>query len=306
MLDMAIIGSGVAGLTAGLYGARAGLETVIFEQLLPGGQAATIMHLENYPGFVNGVDGVSIMNDMMEQATNAGAGLRYDGIQGLQPGAAGQPHLLLGPEGPIEARSIIIATGANPRKLGLPREEELTGRGVCYCASCDGALFRNKVVAVNGGGDTALTDALVLANYAKEVLLIHRREEFRGSPLLQKRVRENEKIKLFLSRTVQELRGENRLEQLLLKKTDGSTELIESDALFVAVGIQPNTEAFRGILELDEMGCIRTQRDLSTNIPGIYAAGDCRDTLLRQVVTGAADGALAATMAAAYLLSQGK
>jgi len=305
MLDLAIIGSGVAGLTAGLYGARAGLNTAIFEQLIPGGQAATILKLENYPGFAAGVDGVTMMSDLMTQAMDAGATLRYDPVEALQPGEAGQPHRLLGPAGSIEARSVIIATGASPRKLDLPREEELTGRGVCYCATCDGALFRNRTVAVVGGGDTALTDALVLAGFAEKVLLIHRREEFRGSPILQKRVRENEKIQLLLGRRVEALLGENKLEQLLLRAQDGSEESVASDGLFVAVGIEPRTQLFRGLVEMDSAGRILTQRDLSTNIPGIYAAGDCRDTLLRQVVTGAADGALAATMAAEYLLTLG-
>ncbi len=305
MLDLAIIGSGVAGLTAGIYGARAGLSTAVFEQLTPGGQTATILKLENYPGFPKGVEGVSFMMDLLEQAASFGAEVRYEPVTRLVPGEAGQAHRLIGPQGETEARTVILATGAAPRKLGLPREEALTGHGVSYCATCDGNLFRGRTVAVSGGGDTALTDALVLANFAEKVYLIHRRDEFRGSPLLQKRVRENEKIQLCLSRVVSELRGEKRLEQLLLTSTKGEADLeLDCEGLFVAVGVLPRTEFLRGVVDLDEAGRIRTGRDLSTSIPGIWAAGDCRDTLLRQVVTGAADGALAATMASEYLLAQ--
>ena len=302
-LDLAIIGGGTAGLTAALYGGRAGLRTAVFEQLIPGGQASTILKLENYPGFSAGVDGVTMMSELMQQALNAGAELRYEPISGLEPGTEGQPHRLLSGEKEFQARAVILASGAAPRHLGLPREEELTGHGVSYCATCDGALFRNRTVAVVGGGDTALTDSLVLAQYAEEMLLIHRRQEFRGSPLLQRRVRENEKIRLFLGCTVAELRGEDKLTELLLLRQDGSEESVPAAGLFVAVGVEPRTELFRGLVELDEAGCVRTKPDLSTNIPGIYAAGDCRDTLLRQVVTAAADGALAATMAAQYLLT---
>ena len=304
MLDVAIIGSGTAGLTAGLYGARAGLRTAVLEQLVPGGQAATILQLENNPGFKTGIDGVTLMADMMEQAMAAGAELRYDPVEQLIPGATGQPHQLLGPNGTEEARTVIIATGAAPRPLGIDREAELTGRGVSYCATCDGNLYRGRTVAVVGGGDTALTDALVLANYAETVYLIHRRAQFRGSPLLQRRVRENPKIQLRLDRRVQSLSGEKKLDGLTLTRTDdGSQEELACDGLFVAVGIQPRTGFLQGVLDLDEQGRIRTHRDLSTSVPGIYAAGDCRDTLLRQVVTAAADGALAATMAAERLLA---
>ena len=304
MLDVAIIGSGTAGLTAGLYGARAGLRTAVLEQLVPGGQAATILQLENYPGVKTGINGVTLMADMMEHAIAAGAELRYDPVEQLIPGATGQPHQLLGPNGTEEARTVIIATGAAPRPLGIDREEELTGRGVSYCATCDGNLYRGRTVAVVGGGDTALTDALVLANYAETVYLIHRRAQFRGSPLLQRRVRENPKIQLRLDRRVQSLSGEKKLDGLTLTRTDdGSQEELACDGLFVAVGIQPRTGFLQGVLDLDEQGRIRTHRDLSTSVPGIYAAGDCRDTLLRQVVTAAADGALAATMAAERLLA---
>lgn len=305
MLDLAIIGSGVAGLTAGLYGARAGLCTAIFERLVPGGQASTILKLENYPGFPAGVEGVTLMADLMDQATQAGAGLRYEGVEQLLPAGPGQPLQLTGPDLDQRARAVVIATGAAPRPLGVDREEELTGRGVSYCATCDGALFRNRTVAVVGGGDTALTDALVLANFAEKVLLIHRREQFRGSPLLQQRVRDNDKIQLHLGRTVRELRGQSKLEGLLLATAEDSpAEELDCAGLFVAVGIQPRTGFLQGVVELDQSGRIITQRDLSTSLPGVYAAGDCRDTLLRQVVTAAADGALAATMAAEYLLAQ--
>ena len=271
-----------------------------FPQLVPNFEAQYEDFKKTIPDTVEIIDGGMVTTK--EQAMAAGAELRYDPVEQLIPGATGQPHQLLGPNGTEEARTVIIATGAAPRPLGIDREEELTGRGVSYCATCDGNLYRGRTVAVVGGGDTALTDALVLANYAETVYLIHRRAQFRGSPLLQRRVRENPKIQLRLDRRVQSLSGEKKLDGLTLTRTDdGSQEELACDGLFVAVGIQPRTGFLQGVLDLDEQGRIRTHRDLSTSVPGIYAAGDCRDTLLRQVVTAAADGAIAAVQANKYI-----
>lgn len=299
-VDMAVIGGGIAGYTAALYGARGGLDVLVLEGGVPGGQTATIMNLENFPGFPKGIDGVSLTVNVMQQAEAVGVETEYAPVLEIKPGT---PHRLICDGLDVEAKTVIIATGAIPRKLGVERENALTGKGVGYCATCDGPLYRGKKVAVVGGGDTALTDALVLANYAEEVYLIHRRDEFRGSPLLEKRVRANDKIKLILHHTVEALLGEEKLTGLRLydRITDLRSE-INLDGLFVAVGISPVTEFLEGVVELTANGTVKTERDLSTSVPGIYAAGDCRDTLLRQVVTAAGDGALAATSAIEYLL----
>jgi len=305
MIDIAVVGCGIAGLTAALYGARGGMKTRVFEQLLPGGQAAAILKLENYPGFPQGVNGAELLASAMSQAEAAGAEISYAPVERLKPGREDAPHVLVTGAGELEARAVIIATGATPRKLGLSRENELTGRGVSYCATCDGALYRGKDVAVVGGGDTALTDSLVLAHYANQVYLIHRRDRFRGSPALQEKAAAIPNIALLLNRTVKELRGESRLEELLLHDviTDLERPLAVS-GLFVAVGISPETQFLEGLVEMTPSGQIVTDRYLRTSAPRIYAVGDCRDTPLRQVVTAAADGAVAATSAVEDLLGK--
>ena len=305
MIDIAIIGCGIAGLTAGIYGARGGMETVLFEELLPGGQSVNILNLENYPGFPNGIVGSQLLLDTMEQMQNAGASLRYDGLKELKLGKNGSPHTLMFGENREQARTVIIATGANPRKLGVERERELTGRGISYCAACDGALYRDKTVAVVGGGDTSLTDSLVLANFVKKVYLIHRRDEFRGSLVLQQRVQNEPKIEIKLQNKVAALLGEDKLEAVLLHDivTDLERELTV-DALFVAVGVSPHTEFLEGILKLSSTGQIITDERMATSAPGVFAAGDCRQTPLRQVITAAADGAVAASTAIEYILEQ--
>ncbi|MDO4582291.1 MAG: thioredoxin-disulfide reductase [Bacillota bacterium] len=302
MIDIAIIGGGPAGLSAGLYAARAGMKTVLLEQFVPGGQAAQILTLENYPGFPAGIDGPALTMAIAEQAQHAGMEIEYRTVNSIRR-ADGGHFRLISDDGELTARAVIIASGAIPRKLGVAREKELTGRGVSYCATCDGAFFKGKRVAVVGGGDTALTDALVLANYAEKVYLIHRRDAWRGSPRLAERVQAQPKIEPLLKRTVQQLLGDDKLSGLLLRDSASGLETtIEVEGLFVAVGISPVSEFVAGLLEQNASGQIITDRKLQSSVPGIFAAGDVRDTLLRQVITAAADGALAATMAAEYLL----
>lgn len=302
-MDIAIIGGGMAGLSAGLYAARGGADCTVFEQFLPGGQSATILRLENYPGFADGVEGAALMQAAAEQAERAGCQFRYENVVSINPGGDGQPHTLVTDQGQYQPRAVILASGAIPRRLGVAREAELTGRGVSYCASCDGALFRGKRVAVVGGGDTALTDALVLARYAEKVLLIHRRREFRGSAILQQQVRHNDKIELLLDKRVDALLGGSVLSGLeLYDLVSGLHSQVEAAGLFVAVGVSPVSEFVSQTLELDASGRIVTDRRLRTSQPGIFAAGDCRDTPLRQVITAAADGAVAATAALEYLV----
>lgn len=300
MIDVAVIGGGMAGYTAALYAARGGLDTVVFEGLLPGGQTATIMSLENFPGYPQGVEGIALTTALQEQAEKFGAHTRYEQVESLVPGP---PLTLLGDNWQEQARAVIIASGATPRKLGLPQELELIGRGVSYCATCDGPLYRHKAVAVVGGGDTALTDALVLANYAEQVYLIHRRDRFRGSPLLAARVEASPHITLLMEKRISALQGDKRLSGLTLASTAGQPDQdLAVEGLFVAVGVEPATAAFASVLELDPAGRIITSPGLKTSLPGVFAAGDCRDTLLRQAVTAAADGALAAASAQEYVL----
>lgn len=306
-IDVAVVGGGVAGLTAGMYAARNGMRTVLFEAMMPGGQTATILRLENYPGFPDGVDGAALAADILRQAEAAGCELRYEAVQEIIPAeAVAAPHTIVTAAGRYAAKTVILAGGAAPRRLGLPREEELTGHGVSYCATCDGALFRGKRVAVVGGGNTALTDALVLSRYAERVFLIHRREAFRGSRVLEDRVRATAQIELLLSRTVSGLLGTDKLSGLQLAGPDGADAgELAVDGLFVAVGVSPVSEFVADCLQRSSNGGIVTDARMQTSLPGVYAAGDCRDTALRQVVTAAADGAVAAASASEYVMSLG-
>ena len=300
--DIAIIGGGMAGLTAGLYAARDGMRTVLFEALMPGGQTMNILSLENYPGFPDGVDGATLTANTMQQAEAAGCEIRYENVREIVPANGGGLHQIITDQGEHAARALILAGGATPRRLGLAREAELTGHGVSYCATCDGALFRGKRVAVVGGGNTALTDALVLARYAQRVFLIHRRDSFRGSQVLAQRVRQTPQIELLLARTVSALLGDDKLRGLRLADAAGrDAGELAVDGLFVAVGVSPVSAFAARYLQLRENGAIVTDARLQTSVPGVFAAGDCRDTVLRQVVTAAADGAVAAVSAAAFV-----
>jgi thioredoxin reductase (NADPH) len=300
MIDIAIIGGGPAGLAAGLYAARGGAQAVLFEEVFVGGQAAKTHQIDNYPGFSEGIAGSELGIRMEQQAARFGLNIRYEPVKELD---------LLYPVKCVEtelkreqARAIILCTGANPRKLGLKREEELMGRGVSYCATCDGAFFRGREVAVVGGGDTALSDALYLARFAARVYLIHRRDEFRGIAALQKAVRAESKIQPIYGHVVSELLGKDKLEGIRIRHVvTGSETQTDVAALFVAVGIEPRTSLVRGQLPLTASGYIQTDPFMRTPVNGVFAAGDARETPLRQVVTAVADGAVAATQALEYL-----
>ena len=300
MIDIAIIGAGPAGLTAGLYAARGGADAMLFEEVFAGGQAAKTCQIDNYPGFEDGIEGSELGIRMERQALRFGLSIRYDPVLKLD---------LLYPVkrietsgGTVEAKTVILCTGANPKKLGLPNEERLTGAGVSYCATCDGAFFRNKDVAVVGGGDTALSDALYLARFANKVTLIHRRNELRGCNALQKAAQDEPKIDMALEHVVSELQGQKLLEGLRLKHVKtGEERGFPVSGVFVAVGIEPRTDIVRGMLPLTAGGYIQTDSFMRTAVEGVFAAGDVRDTPLRQVVTAVADGAIAATTALEYL-----
>lgn len=298
--ELLIIGGGAAGLTAGLYGARAGRRTVLIERMFAGGQIATTHRLENYPGFPQGIGGVEIGMAMMEQAERFGLEIQYDTVNGLELDGAVKTARCEG--GDWQAKAAILCMGAEPRRLGVEREDELRGRGVSYCATCDGAFYQDKAVAVVGGGDTACEDALYLAALARKVYLIHRRDELRAAGILRQRVMENERIQVLWSTQVEALLGDGQLEGLALKGENKGE--LQADGLFIAVGTTPQAQLVQGALKLDAQGAIVTDERMRTELPGVYAAGDVRATPLRQVVTAAADGAVAATEAAKYLMER--
>ena len=298
--ELLIIGGGAAGLTAGLYGARAGRRTVLIERMFAGGQIATTHRLENYPGFPQGIGGVEIGMAMMEQAERFGLEIQYDTVNGLELDGAVKTARCEG--GDWQAKAVILCMGAEPRRLGVEREDELRGRGVSYCATCDGAFYQDKAVAVVGGGDTACEDALYLAALARKVYLIHRRDELRAAGILRQRVMENERIQVLWNTQVEALLGDGQLEGLALKGENKGE--LQADGLFIAVGTTPQAQLVQGALKLDAQGASVTDERMRTELPGVYAAGDVRATPLRQVVTAAADGAVAATEAAKYLMER--
>ena len=308
MIDIAIIGAGMAGLTAGIYGGRTGLKTVVFEQFMPGGQTASIVNLENYPGFPEGVNGADLMLAVMSQAEKAGCELRYTGVEQLIPGEQGKPHILVTGEGKEEARSVIVCGGAIPKKLGLEGETRLTGFGVSYCATCDAPVCRDKTVAVVGGSASAVKDALELQPLARQIYLICPAAELAVSPALKEQALSAPNIEVLYNQKVTALKGEDKLEAVTLtdQRATSISRDLTLDSLFVSLGKAPVSEFLGGVLQLDQKGHVVTDKHLRASRPGIFAAGDVRDTLLRQVVTAAGDGALAAVSAAEYVRSLDK
>ncbi len=298
--DILVIGAGPAGLTAGLYGARSGHATVVLERALPGGQVALTSEVENYPGFAEPIEGTALTQAMEAQARRFGCAIETAEVSGISAGPEG--IAVATTAGEYRPRTAIIASGVMSKQLGLERENELRGRGVSYCAVCDGPLFRGREVAVVGGGDSALDEALYLANICSRVHLVHRRDEFRGSRHAQDRVRARSNITLHLSSLVTALRGEKRLESIdLTSRKDGSVTSLAVTGLFIYVGSVPNTTWCEGVVRLDEQGFVITDDRLRTGVPGLFAAGDVRVTPLRQIATAVADGALAAMSAHDYL-----
>ncbi len=302
MSDIAIIGGGPAGLTAGLYAARGGADVTLYEELFPGGQIAKTPLVENYPGFPDGLEGYAVGGRIQKQAEKFGLKVEYAGATALV--LDGQPKKIILPDREDTADAVILCMGATARMLGLPREEELTGAGVSYCATCDGAFFKDQPVAVIGGGDTAISDALYLARFCESVTVVHRRDELRASPALQKAAKANPKIKFAYSNVPVSLKGEKKVDGLEIRdlKTD-STRVVPVNGVFIAVGIVPRTELVNGKVTLNDGGNIITDEFMRTNVSGVFAAGDIRNTPLRQVITACSDGAVAATAALEYISS---
>ena len=302
-VDIAIIGGGPAGLTAALYAARARAKTVIFERGIPGGQIVTTDWVENYPGFPQGLSGLELGDLMTKQAEEFGAILRtFADVTAVRP-ADLDFVLTTSDEEEFLARAVIVATGAVPRKLGIPGEAEFTGRGVSWCATCDGALYRDKVVCVIGGGDAAVEEALFLTKFASRVHLIHRRDELRATKCIQERCFANEKIEMHWNRIPTEVLGDGgKVAGVRMASTVGEPEMVlPVNGVFIFVGVHPVSEVVRDLVDCNENGYIKIDHDGRTSWPGVYAAGDVTDGELKQVITAAATGASAAFEALKYI-----
>ena len=300
IFDLMIIGGGPAGYTAALYGARAGLTVGLMEKLAPGGQMGTTDMVDNYPGFPEGINGFELAMKMKAGAERFGARTISAEVTGLE--LSGDIKTLQTPKEVYKARTVILATGAQPRELGLPRERELRGKGVSYCATCDGMFYRGKTVAVGGGGNTAVADALYPSRLCEKVYVIHRRDKLRAPQIQQQNLEMAGNVEFVWDSIVKELRFEERLTGLVTEdKNTGECRELSCAGVFIAVGQVPETELFKGQVQLDEAGYVSAGEDCRTNIPGVFAAGDLRAKPLRQIVTAAADGAVAATAAQEYL-----
>ncbi len=299
-----IIGSGPAGLTAALYAARANLEPLVVRGLQPGGLIATTAEVENYPGFVEGIGGFELADNMEKQAARFGAQFMDTLITRID--AAQRPFVLHTDSGElISAETIIVSTGASPRKLGVPGEERLANRGVSYCATCDGFFFRGKKVVVVGGGNSALDEGLFLTRYVDELIIVHRRDSLRADPILQERAFSNEKVRFIWDSTVEAILGDEKVSAVRIKNLKtGATSELAVDGVFPYIGHVPNTGLFEGLLTLDEGGYIVTDGRQRTNVPGIFAAGDVVDHIYRQAITAAGEGCKAAMEATWFLAEQ--
>ena len=295
-----VLGSGPTGYSAALYAARAELQPVVLTGMQLGGQAALTYTIENYPGFPEGVGGAQLGELFQKQAEYFGAVTEFASANVVD--LSTRPFRVESDSGEYLADSLIVGTGASPNHLGIPGEVELTGRGVSYCATCDGWFFKDKKVVIVGGGDSALEEGLFITRYASSVTIIHRRDEFRASLILQNRAKEHPKVDFILNTVVTEVIGTNKLEALRLKNVKTGDETIyETDGLFIFIGHTPNTEMFKGQLDMSDLGYIQINDKMETNIPGVFAAGEAADPHFRQVVTSAGMGAAAAIQATRFL-----
>lgn len=298
--DMVIVGGGPGGYTAALYAARAGLKTVVVEKLSAGGQMALTRQVDNYPGFADGIDGYELAGRMQQQAERFGAQTRY--AQVMEIDLAATPKVIRTSEGALYGKTVVLAMGANPRELGLPGEKELVGRGIAYCAACDGMAFKGKTVVVVGGGNSAAADALLLSRIARKVILVHRRDTLRATQVYHEPLMKAENVEFRWNSVVTQLLHGDRIIGVRLRnvKTGEETD-IATDGVFVSVGRVPSTDLVAGQVELDRSGYIVAGESTETGIPGVYAVGDVRTKLVRQVVTAVSDGAVAVHMAEEFL-----
>ncbi|MBQ8897686.1 MAG: thioredoxin-disulfide reductase [Clostridia bacterium] len=298
--DMIIIGGGPAGYTAALYAARAGLDTLVLERLSAGGQMALTHQIDNYPGFEDGIDGFSLAEKMKKQAERFGAKSRTAEVVRLV--LATEPKQIETANGTFLGKTVVLAAGANPRELGVEKEAELVGRGVAYCAACDGMFYRGKTVVVAGGGNTVAADALLLSRIAKKVILVHRRDTLRATKIYHEPLMQAENVEFRWNSTVKELLHETRITGVRLSDVNtGEESTVACDGVFVSIGRKPATGFLGDQVKLDENGYVVAGEDTKTNIPGVYAVGDIRTKELRQIVTAVADGAVSVHEAEKYL-----
>lgn len=298
--DTIIIGGGPAGLSAGIYAMRSRLNTVMIERYMPGGQMMVTDFVENYPGFPNGIGGPDLSMEMEKQARGLGLEIRSTDVTSID--LSGDEKVVATTDGELRAPTIILAVGATPRMLGVPGEKQFLGRGVSTCATCDGAFFRDKELAVVGGGNTAVQDSIFLTRFASKVTIIHRRDSLRATKILHERAFKNPKITFAWDSVVDEIKGKVKVEGVVVRNIkDDTLRTIPVDGVFVLIGTVPNTDFLKGLITLDPSGYIMTDEEMQTNIPGVFAAGDCRRKILRQMVTAAADGAVAAISAEQYI-----
>ncbi len=292
--DVIIIGGGPAGLAAAIYAGRAKLDGFVVEKMSPGGQVLITDFVENYPGFFEGISGFELVEKFTEHAKRFGMDIKNGEVDSVRPeGEYFNVNLTDGVT--ITTRAVIIATGASHRKLGVKGEQELIGRGVSYCATCDGPFFRNQTVAVVGGGDSAVQEAIFLTKFVKKVYLVHRRDELRAVKILQERAFSNDKIEFVWNSIVEEIIGKEQVEGIrILNKISGEISTIKVDGVFIFIGISPITQFVKGLVDTDERGFIKTDEWMRSSVKGIYAAGDCRKKPLLQIVTAVAEGATAA------------
>ncbi len=298
--DVIIIGGGPAGSTAGIYTSRARLKSLLIDNYGINGQAVSAALIENYPGFPDGISGVQLVKNLRVQAEKFGLEIITDAVVSVN---YTEKNIEVKTDGKTySALSLIIATGAKPKEIGIPGEKEFIGRGVSYCATCDAALYKNKTVAVIGGGDTAIEEALFLTKFADKVLVIHRRDKLRATKILQERALSNKKINFLWNSQIIEIIGDKKVESMMVENTLTSVKTkINVDGVFMFVGYNPNTDFLKNILKLDENGYIIADDEMKTDRAGIFAAGDCRKKLLKQVITACSDGAIAAFSAEKYL-----
>lgn len=298
--DMVIIGGGPGGYSAALYAARAGLDVVVLEKLSAGGQMALTHQVDNYPGFAQGIDGFTLGLQMQEGAERFGAKTEYAEVESLD--LLAQPKRINTSEGVFYGRTVVYAAGAGPRELGLPEEKDLIGRGVNYCAACDGMFYKGKTVVVVGGGNSAVADALILARVAEKVILVHRRDSLRAEKVYNKALQDAENLEFRWNSAVSRLLYDQKVNGIVLRDVNsGEESVVACDGVFVSIGRNPNTALIRGQVNLDAQGYVEAGESCCTNIPGVFAVGDVRTKALRQIVTAAADGAVAVHYAVEYL-----
>lgn len=302
--DMIIVGGGPGGYTAALYAARAGMSVIVLEKLSAGGQMALTHQIDNYPGFVEGIDGFSLAENMQQQAERFGAETELAEVFSLNLQA--DPKVIETSEGVFYGKTVVYAAGAGPRELGIPEEQEMIGRGVNYCAACDGMFYRGKTVVIVGGGNTAAADALLLSRVAKKVILVHRRDTLRATKIYHKPLMEAENVEFRWNSAVVQLRHGEKLNAVVLQNLQtGEETVVECDGLFVSIGRKPATELVKDQMALDGSGYVLADESTRTSVPGVFAVGDVRTKVLRQIITAAADGAMAVHSAEEYLSEKG-